>query len=107
MLLVAQWEISYGSDVPCGASAWEGSMQQLLKTWALPNTRAQEVSKQEAEVNREDRQKSHQNITMTDKLGAAMRLYLHANQINPALSATLSELKEAINTQEQKEEEHI
>lgn len=36
-----------------------------------------------------------------------MRLYLHANQINPALSATLSELKEAINTQEQKEEEHI
>lgn len=32
-----------------------------------------------------------------------MRLYLHANQINPALSATLSRLKEAINTQEQKE----
>lgn len=32
-----------------------------------------------------------------------MRLYLHANQINPALSATLSGLKEAINTQEQKE----
>lgn len=40
---------------------------------------------------------------MTDKLGAAMRLYLHANQINPALSATLSGLKEAINTQEEKE----
>jgi len=38
-----------------------------------------------------------------------MRLYLHANQTNPALSATLSGLKEAINTQEQKEapEKHI
>lgn len=32
-----------------------------------------------------------------------MRLYLHANQISSALSATLSGLKEAINTQEQKE----
>lgn len=40
---------------------------------------------------------------MTDKPGAATRLYLHANQINPALSATLSALKGAINTQEKKE----
>lgn len=32
-----------------------------------------------------------------------MRLYLHANQINFALSAMLSRLKAAINTQEQKE----
>jgi len=40
---------------------------------------------------------------MTDKPGAAMRLYLHANQINPALSAMLSALKGAINTQEKKE----